>query len=39
MNDAATIAPLTTLVTFGFVGLIVGGLILYLALIGRKAKK
>lgn len=39
MNDASTIAPLTTLVTFGFAGLIVGGLILYLALVSRKTKK
>jgi hypothetical protein len=39
MADATTISPLTTLVTFGFAGLIVGGVVLYLALISRKAKK
>ena len=39
MNDVSAISPLTTLVTFGFAGLIVGGVVLYLALISRKAKK
>ncbi len=39
MNDVSTISPLTTWVTFGFAGLIVGGVVLYLALISRKAKK
>lgn len=39
MTDASTITPLTTFVTFGFAALIVGGLILYLALVSRKAKK
>jgi hypothetical protein len=37
--DAATISPLTTLVTYVFAGLIVGGMVLYLALISRKEKK
>ena len=39
MTDATTISPLTTLVTFGFAGLVVGGIVLYLALISRKEKK
>ncbi len=39
MNDVSTISPLTTWVTFGFAGLIVGGVVLYLALISRKVKK
>ena len=39
MNDGSTISALTTWVTFGFAGLIVGGVVLYLALISRKAKK
>lgn len=39
MNDISTISPLTTLVTFGFAGLIVGGVVLYLSLISRKTKK
>lgn len=39
MTDATTISPLTTLVTFGFAGLIVGGMVLYLALISRKRKE
>ncbi len=39
MTDLGTISPLTTLVTFGFAGLIVGGIVVYLALISRKAKK
>lgn len=39
MSDLSTISPLTTLVTFAFAGIIVGGMALYLALISRKAKK
>ena len=39
MNDIATISPLTTLVTMAFAGLIVGGLVLYLALLSRKTKE
>ncbi len=39
MTDATTISPLTTFVTFGFAGLVVGGIVLYLALISRKEKK
>lgn len=37
--EASTINPLTTLVIYGFAGLIVGGMVLYLALISRKQKK
>jgi hypothetical protein len=37
--EAATISPLTAFVTYGFAGLIVGGMVLYLALISRKQKK
>ncbi len=39
MTDATAISPLTTFVTFAFAGLIVGGLVFYLALTSRKAKK
>jgi hypothetical protein len=39
MTELATISPLTTLVTFAFAGVIIGGVVLYLALISRKAKK
>jgi hypothetical protein len=39
MTDMSTISPLTTFVTFAFAGIIVGGVVLYLALISRKAKK
>ena len=39
MSDASTISPLTTLITFVFAGLIVGGIVVYLALISRKVKK
>lgn len=39
MSDPTTISPLTTLITFGFAGLIIGGIVLYLALISRKVKK
>ncbi len=39
MTDASVINPITTIVTFGFAGLIVGGMVLYLALTGRKNKK
>ena len=39
MSDVSIISPLTTLITFGFAGLIVGGIVLYLALISRKVKK
>lgn len=39
MTDSGVISPLTTLVTFGFAGLIVGGMVLYLALTSRKVKK
>lgn len=39
MTDVSTISPLTTFVTFAFAALVVGGLIFYLALISRKAKK
>jgi hypothetical protein len=39
MTDVSAISPLTTLVTFGFAGLVVGGLVLYLALASRKGKK
>jgi len=39
MNDIATISPLTTLVTLAFAALIVGGLVLYLALMSRKPKE
>jgi hypothetical protein len=37
--EAATISPLTSWVTYSFAGLIVGGIVLYLALISRKQKK
>ncbi len=39
MTDATTISPLTTFVTLAFAGLIVGGIVLYLALISRKRKE
>ena len=39
MADTMTIAPLTTVVTFAFAALIVGGLVVYLALTGRREKK
>jgi hypothetical protein len=32
------ISPITTIVTFGFAGLIVGGIVLYLALMSRRKK-
>jgi hypothetical protein len=37
--DATTISPLAALVTYGFAGLIVGGIVFYLALMSRKEKK
>lgn len=39
MADTETISTLTTLVTFAFTGIVVGGLVLYLALTSRKVKK
>ena len=39
MSDPTTISPLTTFVTFGFAGLVIGGMVLYVALISRKEKK
>jgi hypothetical protein len=39
MADPETISPLATLVTFAFTGIVVGGMVLYLALTGRKTKK
>ncbi len=39
MPDSSTIAPLTTLVTFGFAALIIGGLVFYLALVSGKEKR
>lgn len=39
MTDSATLSPLTMWVSYGFAGLIVGGIVLYLALISRKVKK
>lgn len=39
MTDVSTISPLTTFVTFAFAGLVIGGMVLYLALISRKTKK
>lgn len=39
MNDVATISPLTTLVTMAFAALIVGGIVLYLALMSREPKE
>jgi hypothetical protein len=38
MADSSVISPITTIVTFGFAGLIVGGIVLYLGLISRKKK-
>jgi hypothetical protein len=39
MTEIATISPLTTLVLYAFTAIVVGGVVLYLALISRKAKK
>jgi hypothetical protein len=39
MTDVSTISPLTTFVTFAFAGLVIGGMVLYLALLSRKTKK
>jgi hypothetical protein len=39
MTDVTTISPLTTFVTFAFAVLVVGGMVLYLALMSRKEKK
>lgn len=39
MTDVSAISLLTTVVTFAFAGLIVGGMALYLALASRKEKK
>jgi hypothetical protein len=39
MVDSGSISPLTNLVTFSFAGIIVGGIVVYLALTGRKTKK
>lgn len=36
MTDVSSISLLTTVVTFAFAGLIVGGMVLYLALASRK---
>lgn len=39
MTDLSVISPMTTMVTFGFAALIIGGIVLYLAAISRKDKK
>lgn len=39
MSDPAAISPLTTIVTFTFAALVVGGLVLYLVLASRGEKK
>lgn len=39
MTHVSAISPLTTFITFGFAAVIVGGVVLYLALISRKTKK
>jgi hypothetical protein len=39
MTEASMISPLTTVVTFAFAGLVIGGVVVYLALISRKGKK
>jgi hypothetical protein len=39
MADSSVISPISTFVTFAFAGLVIGGMVLYLALISRKAKK
>jgi hypothetical protein len=39
MTDSSVISPITTIVTFGFTALIIGGIVLYLAAISRKEKK
>lgn len=39
MTESSAISPITTWVTFAFAGLILGGIVAYLAAISRKAKK
>jgi hypothetical protein len=39
MSDPGTISPLTSLVMYAFTAIVVGGMVLYLALTGRKEKK
>lgn len=39
MADSGTINALTTLVTFAFAGIVIGGIVLYLALASRKTEK
>lgn len=39
MTDTTAISTLSTFVTFGFAALVVGGMVLYLALMSRKEKK
>jgi hypothetical protein len=39
MSDPGTISPLTSLAIYAFAAIVVGGMVIYLAMTGRKEKK